>query len=148
MTSNQSNEFRVSSDGSLPVPQYAEPTFPEILTLGEEGNSFIVQITDLPPGVQMAMAPPNILQISRNTSQTQKSLLLMRFIVNMTYRIGKVSGAIKNDLTEEEVDGMTVGIWQWLGTSGLLTTITPPMLLEWLATTRMELATMQAQAKP
>ena len=135
------------TNDTFPVPQYAEPTFPDLLTLGEEGNSFVVQITDLPPGVQMSMAPPNILQINRTTNQTQRSLLLMRFIVNMTYRIGKVSGAIKNDLTEEEVDGMTVGIWQWLGTSGLLTTVTPPMLVEWLAKTRMELATMQ-QTQP
>jgi hypothetical protein len=54
-----------------------------------------------------------------------------------------VSGALKSDLTEEEIDGMTVGIWQWLGTSGMLSTVTPPMLIEWLAKTRMEIAALQ-----
>lgn len=143
MTSETLNEFKVLSDG-LPDPSSTKLHFPEILTLGDENNSFVVQYCDLPAGMQMTMQPPNILQISKDTTPTQRSLLMMRFIVNMTYRIGKVSGALKSDLTEEEIDGMTVGIWQWLGTSGMLSTVTPPMLVEWLAKTRMDIAAMQA----
>jgi hypothetical protein len=143
MTSETSNEFKVLSGGS-PDPSSDKLYFPDMLTLGDENNSFVVQYCDLPAGMQMTMQPPNILQINKDTTPTQRSLLMMRFIVNMTYRIGKVSGAVQNELTEAEIDGMTVGIWQWLGTSGMLSTVTPPMLVEWLAKTRMEIAAMQA----
>lgn len=121
------------------IPTYPETKLPEMLTLGDPSNSFEIQLADMPPGVQMDMVSPNIIRLSKTNSQTQQSLLLMRFIVNMTYRIGKASGSIQNNLTDAEIDGMTVGIWQWLGTSGLLTMISPPMITEWMATTRMQL---------
>lgn len=143
MTFETSKESTVLSAGHL-QDQPQEIKFPEILTLGEEGNSFHIQIVDLPPDQQMTVVAPNIIQINSNTSETQRSLLLFRFIVNMTYRVGKVSGAIQNELNDAEIDGMSVGIWQWLGTSGMLGMVTPAMMTEWLAKTRMEIEIAKA----
>jgi len=142
MTLNESNVQENLSDGNPVVPQYRDTdyTFPELITLGTAQNTFRIAICELPTGVDMTIDRDTAtLQISDKLTQAQQSLLLIRFILNLTYRVGKSAGAVKGQLEDSDIDGMAVGVWQWLATSNLLSFCSPAQLVEWMATKRMEI---------
>lgn len=113
--------------------------------MGDPQNSFVI-VTDheMPPGIDMKLEPPNTIHISDRVSTTERSILLTRFFLNMTYRIGKASGAITGNLTEADLDGMTVGIWQWLTMSGLSPICSPALGMEWISKKRQEMEAQQS----
>ena len=113
--------------------------------MGDPENSFII-VTDseMPPGIDMKVEMPNVIHISDRVSPTEKSILLTRFFLNMTYRIGKASGAITGTLTEKDLDGMTVGIWQWLTMSGLSPICFPFDGAAWIDKKRQEIQALQS----
>lgn len=97
----------------------------------DETTKFLVVREDI--GNNLELVEPNIIKIKKDLPDSIASIYLIRFMLFITYTLGKQSQAISGILSEKDLDGIAAGMFQWLAMSNLTSMCDEDGCREWVS---------------